>query len=65
MLLNRDTELDVVKYADEIALLVAGSILVQSESDELRTLASAADISRAVELTLPVIGIGLVQNARA
>ena len=64
VLLNRDAELDVVKYADEIALLVAGSILVQSESDQLHALASASDISRAVELSLPVIGIGLTTNAR-
>ena len=65
VLLNRDAELDVTKYAAAIALLVSGSVLVQAEADELTALATPPEISRAAELSLPAIGIGLVQNARA
>ena len=65
VLLSRDGDLDVTKYASAIALLVSGSVLVQAESDELTALATSPEISRAAELSLPVVGIGLVQNARA
>tara|TARA_B100001123_G_C14988909_1_gene898766 strand:- start:223 stop:693 length:471 start_codon:yes stop_codon:yes gene_type:complete len=65
VLLSRDGGLDVTKYADAIAVLVSGSVLVQEEADELTALATPPEISRAAELSLPVVGIGLVQNARA
>jgi hypothetical protein len=65
VLLSRDGDLDVTKYAGAIALLVSGSVLVQAEADELTALATPPEISRAAELGLPNVGIGLVQNARA
>ncbi len=65
VLLSRDGDLDVTKYASAIALLVSGSVLVQAEADQLTALATPPEISRAAELSLPVVGIGLVQNARA
>ena len=65
VLLSRDGDLDVTKYADAIAVLVSGSVLVQAEADELTALATPPEISRASELSLPVVGIGLVTNARA
>ena len=64
VLLRRDGDLDVTKYADAIALLVSGSVFVQAEADELTALATPPEISRGVELHIGIVGIGLVTNAR-
>ena len=64
VLLQIDSELDVVRYATQIAALVLGGVLTQSESDELTALATVPDISRAIELGIGYVGRGLAINAR-
>ena len=64
LFLTKNAALDVEEYAVQIAALIVADYLTSDEQKELVALATPPEISRAAELSLPVIGIGLTTNAR-